>query len=141
MDEPRVSDLMSPDPDTVEPETTLHAVLQRMNASGRRQFPVMSGGRLVGIVTDRDLRLAVSSPVLPEADARDRAGALDALRVAECMTPDPLTVPPDMLAAEAAGLLALHKFGSLPVVDHGDRLVGILTTVDFLEHVAGSESS
>ena len=56
------------------------------------------------------------------------------------MTREPMTVSPDTPAHEVADLLALYKFGGLPVVSAGS-LVGIITTVDFLQHVAGKSKA
>jgi acetoin utilization protein AcuB len=82
-----------------------------------RQLPVLRGERLVGIVTDRDLRSA--------------RGAT-ATSVAALMTPKPLVVAPDAAVDEAARVLRSHKIGALPVVDR-QRLVGILTVSDVLD--------
>jgi acetoin utilization protein AcuB len=51
------------------------------------------------------------------------------------MTPDPMTITPDMPAYQAANMLSIYKFGALPVVDHG-VLVGIITVTDFLNYFA-----
>ncbi len=131
----RVKDLMTTRLDAVPPETSLHEALSIMNRDGCRQMPVVDGGRLVGIITDRDVRLAVNSPVLEEDLGLAREDVLDGLTVARCMTPDPVTVTSDTSAYEVADLLCLRKFGALPVVDDGE-LVGIVTVIDYLRHFA-----
>jgi acetoin utilization protein AcuB len=130
-----VQSLMTANPETVSPGDSLHTVLAKMNNGGCHHLPVVDGGALVGIVTDRDMRLAVNSPVLFDEARLLRTAVLDELDVSECMTPDPMTVGPDYPAHEAADLLALHGFGAVPVVRDG-ALVGILTVTDFLKHVA-----
>ena len=124
---------MSSNPHTVEPQTTLRELLALMNTHGWRQVPVARDGLLQGIVTDRDLRLAINSPVVVEETHLDRAELLEDLTVESCMTRDPLTVSPDQPAHEAADLMSVHKFGALPVVEDG-RLVGIITSDDFLRY-------
>lgn len=126
---------MTSNPATVEPETTLRELLALMNTHGWRQVPVVRDGLLVGIVTDRDLRLAIDSPVLAEEEHLDRADLLEELTVESCMTRDPVTVTPEQPAHEAADLMCVHKYGALPVVEDG-RLVGIVTGEDFLRYIA-----
>lgn len=133
-----VRDLMTAKPDTVGPTASLREVLARMNRDGCRHLPVVEGGRLVGIITDRDVRLAVNSPLIAEDQALHREEILDGIEAQACMTREPVSVAPDTPAREAADLLRLYKFGGLPVLESG-ALVGIVTTVDFLRHVAEQE--
>ena len=132
-----VRDLMTASPETVTPDVTLHDVLARMNGLGCRHLPVCEDGKLVGIVTDRDVRLAVNSPILSEEARLPRTAVLEELVAEDCMTREPLSVASDLSAAAAADLLALHGYGALPVVDDG-TLVGILSTTDYLRHFAST---
>jgi acetoin utilization protein AcuB len=127
-----VRDLMSTNPDTVRPDTPLRAVIQTMKLAGCRQLPVVDEhGHLVGIVTDRDVRLAMNSPMdLPERG--QEADLVVSETTSSCMTPDPITVSSDTPAYRAAEVLSTYKFGALPVVDD-DELVGIITVTDFLD--------
>ena len=130
-----VRDLMTVNPDTVMPETPLRHVIAKMNKDGCRQLPVVDGGKLVGIVTDRDVRLAVNSPVLEvDEEHAERRALLNRLTVESCMTADPISVAPDVSAYQVADLLSIHKFGALPVVEN-ERLVGIITVTDFLRYM------
>jgi acetoin utilization protein AcuB len=125
-----VRDLMSPDPITLTPEETLRRARLMMEEHGLRRFPVVEGGRLVGIVTDRDVRQAdISSKVMQERRYVDYI--LDRIQVAGMMTPNPITVSPDASVAEAASLILENKVGGLPVVE-GDRLAGIITETDLI---------
>jgi acetoin utilization protein AcuB len=126
---------MSMAPETVLPDANLHDVLIRMNRQGYRHLPVVDDGKLVGIITDRDVRLAVNSPVVEEDAHLTRQEVLEGIKVYDCMTPDPQCATSDMPAAEAADLLSLNKFGAMPVVDDG-KLVGMISTIDFLKHYA-----
>ena len=133
-----VNDLMTVNPRFVTPEIALEDVVQLMRVEGCRQLPVVDAqGRLVGIITDRDLRLAANSPLFDGATERNRM-LLSTLTVADCMTPSPLTVTPDTPAYRAAEMLLVFKVGALPVVE-GDVLVGILTTSDVLDEFVNDQ--
>ena len=133
----RVKDLMSEGLEVVSPDAHLHDVLTKMNRAGYRHLPVVADDRLVGIITDRDVRLAVNSPVVREDADLTREAVLDGVRVLDCMTPDPQCVSPDRPLHEVADLLSLNKFGAMPVVD-GEKLVGMISTIDFLKHYAAN---
>lgn len=98
-----------------------------------RHLPVLDGDRLVGVVTDRDLRLAM--PPIWADDRDELRDALNTRRVSEVMIRDIITVPSDTPVEYAAKLLYTHRIGCLPVVDD-DRLVGILTETDLLRAFA-----
>lgn len=86
-----------------------------------RHLPVVSAGRLVGLVSDRDLR---------RAEGRGRSGDFP---IAEVMSRDTISVDPGAQLSVAVGLMVRHKIGSLPVL-RDDELIGILTTTDVLDH-------
>jgi len=127
-----VNDLMTAVPNTVTPDTSLRHIIGIMKSGGYRQIPVLEDGVLVGIITDRDIRLVVSPPIMGETTLH-QTELLDRLDVASCMTPNPITVSPDTPAYRAAEMLSMYKFGALPVVDEG-TLVGIITVTDFLDY-------
>ena len=133
----RVRDLMSDAPEVVSPDADLHDVLTKMNQAGYRHLPVVSNDVLVGIITDRDIRLAVDSPFVDAESDLTRESVLDGVRVSDCMSPDPQCVTTDTPAHEVADLLTLNKFGAMPVVDE-DRLVGMISYIDFLRHYAAN---
>ena len=130
-----VQALMTGSPTTASLDTSLRVVLACMNKDGCRHVPVVKDELLVGIVSERDIRLALDSPVLDPGDSSTRIESLEQLTAGDCMTTAPVTVTPSTSAHEAADMLRLYKFGALPVVEDG-RLVGILTTVDYLKHFA-----
>lgn len=132
-----VNDLMTIDPQTVSPDTSLRHVIELMKREGCRQLPILDDGKLIGIITDRDVRLALNSPLSVRVREVNEQ-LLDRLTAQSCMTPDPLTVAPTTPAYRAAELLSLYKFGALPVVD-GEVLVGIITVTDFLDYFAASD--
>ena len=131
----RVKDLMSDALEVVSPDAQLHDVLIKMNRAGYRHLPVVVDDKLVGVITDRDLRLAVNSPLVEEEKDLVRESVLEDVRVDQCMTPDPQCVSSDTPAYEVADLLSLNKFGAMPVVDDG-KLIGMISYIDFLKHYA-----
>lgn len=89
-----------------------------------RHLPVVDDGRLVGVVTDRDLRLATSRLHPHPFDPADRLEAV--------MTSEVLTAAPRDPVEEAARVMRAHKIGCLPVVE-GETVVGIVTGTDLLD--------
>jgi acetoin utilization protein AcuB len=128
------NDLMTIDPDIVSPDTPLREVVALMNKRNTRQLPVVQSGKLVGIITDRDVRLAVNSPLVT-ADPLERIVLLDQFTAASCMTSHPKTVTPDTPIHKVAQILSAYKYGALPVVE-GEELVGIITVTDLLNQMA-----
>ncbi len=126
----KVADYMTPNPVTISPSNSLRTAMQMMESGGFRRLPVVEGGKLVGIITDRDIRLAVNSPLVLRDKWYD-SYLLDHVGVEACMTPDPVTVSPSTPLVEAARILRERKFSGLPVID-GSRVVGIITVTDML---------
>jgi acetoin utilization protein AcuB len=119
-----VREIMHSDPVVITPETTLDQAYGLMRERGIRHLPILDGDHLVGIVTDRDLRLATSRltqhPFAPEAEVRE----VMSRPVHTAQPLDPIEI--------AARTMRELGIGSLPVVD-GDALVGIVTGVDILD--------
>jgi CBS domain-containing protein len=135
-----VGDLMTPNPDVVRSDTPLREVIDKMKVERCRQLPVVNeSGHLQGIITDRDVRLAMNSPVVLHDRWQDE-GLIETVTANSCMTPNPITVKSKMPAYRAAEMLSAYKFGALPVVDNGD-LVGIITVTDFLNRFAARQPS
>lgn len=133
-----VRDIMTTSPCTVETKTALQDVIRLMKITGCRQMPVLNEeGQLVGIVTDRDVRLAMNSPIVLHGRWQDE-DLLTRVTAESCMTPNPVCIEPDTPAYRAAEMLSAYKFGALPVVESG-RLVGIITVTDFLDRFAAEQ--
>ena len=96
-----------------------------------RHIPILEDGKLVGILTDRDLKRAMPS-LLTGTDRETHERVIRTTRVAQIMTRSPLTIAPGAPLREAVRILAERKFGALPVVE-SDRVVGILTEIDLLK--------
>jgi acetoin utilization protein AcuB len=113
-----VADRMTRNPITVCPQDTLADARGKMSSGGFRQLPVVADGRVVGIITDRDIR--------------ERSMQLRLTTVATAMTEEILIVTPQTSLAAAARMLLEYKIGGLPVLE-GEKLVGIITTSDLLK--------
>ena len=104
---------------------------QVMRLGRIRHLPVISQGRLVGIVSNRDLLSASLSKVLDFTRERQKA-FLGTVDVQEVMTRDVQTVPPETTLEEAARLMLRHKIGCLVVCGPDGRPLGLLTESDLL---------
>jgi acetoin utilization protein AcuB len=126
----RVRDCMSVDPATVGPKDSLQKVVGLLRRRDIRSVPVIENDRLIGIVTNRDVRqVAPAYPLFRDEDEIRRY--TENLTVTAAMTADPMTIAPDEPLVEAAKVLETYRISSMPVVDDG-RLVGMLTVTDVL---------
>jgi len=114
----RVRDVMTAKVQAVGPEDRLEDVHRMMQLAGFRHVPVVEQGKLVGVVSDRDIFGGWS-------------GGGDT-RIDSVMTKVPRWIAPEAMARDAAALLLRHKIGCLPVVDAELRVVGIITETDFV---------
>lgn len=125
-----VRDSMTREVVVVGPETTAAEALALCRGNRIRHLPVVEGGRLVGLISDRDLRSA--TPALGDPD---RAAALRRIRVVDEMVRDVATAYPEDPIEDAAMAMYERKIGCLPVVD-GEDLVGIITSSDVMRALA-----
>ncbi len=122
---------MSRPPITVEPETLLLDAALTMRTAAIRHLPVVEGGRLVGLLTDRDVQRCAPSRLIPISEEGYNR-VFEGTTVARVMTREPLSVEPELPLAAAIALMQQSRFGCLPVVqDHG--IVGILTRSDLVD--------
>ncbi len=112
-----VANRMSKNPQTASPRDTLAEAEAKMHAGNFRHLPIVADGKLVGMLSDHDIR--------------QHQGHLKDTRVTGAMTDNPITVTPDTSLEEAAEILLERKIGGLPVVDN-EKLVGMITTTDML---------
>jgi CBS domain-containing protein len=129
-----VNDLMTVNPTTISPNESLRTIIGMMKSEGYRQLPVVDQGKLIGMVTDRDVRLVINSPMVLHDREQDEA-LLDKITAEGCMTPNPITVSPNTPVHRAAEMLSVYKFGALPVIEN-NVVVGIISVTDFLNYVA-----
>jgi acetoin utilization protein AcuB len=122
---------MTQNPFTVSEQTSLKDAVPMLGIHHIRHLPVTNGSRLVGIVTDRDIRRA-SPGLLSGVGREDYEQVLKATPVARIMTKEPVTVTEDTPLVDAVRLIVEKKFGGLPVV-RGEELIGIFTEIDALK--------
>lgn len=127
---PTIESFMTPQPMTIGQEQTLETAASKMRELKIRHLPVLHGGRIVGIVTERDVALVET---LPDVDPAT-------VRVEEAMTAEPYLVEPHAALADVARTMAEHKYGAA-VVAQGGKVVGVFTTVDACRALASVLSS
>jgi CBS domain-containing protein len=129
------ADAMTDTPVTVKPTDSLIEAANLMVEHQIRHLPVLEDGRLVGMLSDRDIRTIAGDPVR-FVEARD-SGA-EELRVCDAMTEDTVTVPADRPITEIATDLIDEEVGALPVVDPAGKVIGVVSYVDALRVLAGA---
>lgn len=122
---PRVDKYMTASPHTIgidQPLSHAHALMSKHKI---RHLPVLKAGKLVGVLTDRDLHLVET---LKDVEP-------DKVAVEDAMTVNPYSVAPDAPLDQVAAEMAEHKYGCAVVLDHG-HVVGVVTTVDLARVLA-----
>ncbi len=135
--EDRVRDIMGTQLVTISATDRLSTVEDIMTLGHVRHIPVVQGGKLVGVVSERDL-LRASLSILSEHRDEERQAFLHVVEIERVMSTPPIIVEPDATIEEAALIMAEKKIGCLPVIE-GDELLGLVTETDILEWVAGVE--
>ncbi len=114
-----VSDYMTPGPHAANIADNLHAAREKMVKVGARHLPVMDDGKVVGVLSDRDIQLALGF----------KHGNIKTMTVEDVYSDDPYVTHPDTNLKQVAMEMAEKKYGSAVVMDNED-LVGIFTTTD-----------
>lgn len=117
--EPVISKYMTTQPQSIAPDATVEEACMLMKKKGIRHLPVVKGEKVVGLLSDRDVKLISG---FEEVDAAE-------IRVADVCASNPYVVKPDAELGDVAATMASKHYGSAVVVDNG-KLVGIFTTVD-----------
>ena len=118
----RVKDFMTQNPIIVSPLNNIQDTFQVLINNGIHQVPVVREGELVGIVTDRNLRIA------PSEDISDPN-----LKIGSVMSKGPVSVTDDLKTVETAEIIRKRRFNALPVIDKKAELIGIVTVRDNLD--------
>ena len=125
----RVKEVMTPGVEVIHPDSTLHEAAARMKSRDVGPLPVAEGGRLVGILTDRDIT------VRAVAEGEDPT----TIRVRDIMTPEVLFCYEDDLVAEAARVMQENQVRRLVVLNRDKRLVGIVSLGDLAVETGDDE--
>lgn len=130
-----VRDVMQEKIVTISVGERLSTVQDIMTLGRVRHMPVVHGGKLVGVVSERDLLRASLSNLASFAPEQRRA-FLHVVEIARVMSAPPIVIDPDATVEAAALLMAERKIGCLPVV-RDEELAGLITETDILRHFAG----
>lgn len=123
---------MKRNPVWIDEDDSMKKAMDMLKERGIRHLPVLRNGeKLVGIVSDRDIKAASPSPAT-SLEIREIYYLLDKIKVKQIMTKRPYTVSPTTPVEEAALIMREKKIGALPVVEKG-KLVGIITETDIID--------
>lgn len=128
-------EIMMGSPVTLKPEDTLDLANDVISLGRIRHIPVVDEGRLVGILTERDLMGTAASKIFG-LKQKSKSALLKSMLVKDLMKKHVLTVAPDTPISEVAHLMAGKKIGCVPVMSAG-ALVGLVTTTDILRYLEG----
>ena len=135
----RVRDIMETKLVTISASERLSMAEDIMRLGHVRHMPVVQGGDLVGVVSERDLLRASLSELSEHRDA-ERRMFLHVIEISRVMSSPPVVIGPDATIREAALLMADRKIGCLPVLE-GGRLIGLVTETDVLRWVASAPAT
>lgn len=129
----KVANIMTTDVQTVNVTNSLQEANSLFNKHNIRHIPVVSGDKLIGILSHTDiLRISFGNTFGEDQQGGDEA-IFDMLSINQVMKHSPVTVSPEDTLKEAAEILAEREFHALPVVDN-EKLVGIITTTDIIKY-------
>jgi len=128
-----VREIMMGSPVTLKPDDTLDLANDVIALGRIRHIPVVDDGRLVGIITERDLIGAAASQIFG-LKQKNKSALLKSVLIKEVMKKRVLTAAPETPIKDVAHLMAEKKIGCLPIVSAG-ALVGLVTTTDILRYV------
>ena len=124
---PKIEKYMTTMPHTIGEDIPLAKAVDLMKEHRIRHLPVQKGGKLVGVITDRDVKLAASFQGL--------AGANE-LTVADVMTADPYKVTPDANLTDVVEMMAEHRYGCAIIEQGNGKVVGVFTATDAMRVLA-----
>jgi CBS domain-containing protein len=128
-----VREIMMGSPVTLKPEDTLDLANDVISLGRIRHIPVLTDGRLVGLLSERDLIGAAANQIFG-LKQKSKSALLKTVLIKHIMKKKVITVTPDTAIKDAAHLMASKKIGCVPVMADGS-LVGLLTTTDILRYV------
>jgi acetoin utilization protein AcuB len=117
---------------SIDAEDSMQNATKLMKQHEIRMLPVTRDGKLVGVVTDRDLKRASASDATT-LDVHELLYLLSKIQVKDIMTKNPITVPPDFTIEETAEVLLKNKISGVPVVDKHGNVIGAITQSDLFK--------
>ncbi len=128
-----ISEVMIPKPVTITPDQTIGRAMELMARYDFRRLPIIKEGKLVGIITDRDVRQLAGRPTLKLPKTAQDDAYLN-LPVEEAMTLNVITIRDNQPVQEAIQVMLKHKISGLPAVDREGQLTGMLSIQDVLKY-------
>lgn len=130
-----VSELMNRGAVSIDANDSLLNAIDLVNKLNIGRLMVMQKGKLVGIVSDRDLRRATPSNAT-DLDKHEIMYLIDKVKIKDIMTPNPVTIRQNDTVEHAAKIMYEHKISGVPVVDQSKRSIGVLSRSDILRSVS-----
>ncbi len=127
-----VKNWMSKEVITVDVNDSMMNATKKLKEHDIRMLPVMKNGKLVGVITDRDLKRASASDA-STLEVHELLYLISNIKVQQIMSGNPITVPSDYTVEETAEILLENKISGVPVMDDQGRLVGVITQHDLFE--------
>ncbi len=121
---------------TLDPDVEIEFALDRCLNEKIHHLPVVENGKLIGMLSDRDIRVGLARSSISDSKAQSEGRmAIPNIRVFSVMSQFVIPIDPECKLFDAAGIMVRNKFSALPVVKD-DKLVGMLTQTDILSHFA-----
>jgi len=117
---------------TIDKRSSMQNAMNLMKTHRITLLPVMDKNRLVGVLTDRDLKKASASDATT-LEIHELLYLLSTIKVKDIMSPNPISVPPDFTIEETAELLLANKISGVPVVDNDGSVIGVITHTDLFQ--------
>ena len=124
-----VKEWMAKDPIVIDENTSIMKATQMMKEHGIRRIPVVRDGKLIGIISDRDIKEAAPSKAT-SLDVHELYYLLSEIKVKDIMTPDPITLRENDSVEKAAVIMLENRISGIPVVDDREHVIGVITQTD-----------
>ncbi len=124
-----VKEWMANEPIVVDENTSIMKATQIMKENNIRRIPVVRDGRLIGIISDRDIKEAAPSKAT-SLDVHELYYLLSEIKIKDIMTPDPITLRENDSVEKAAVIMLENRISGMPIVDDDNHVIGIITETD-----------
>ncbi len=124
-----VKEWMASKPIVVDENTSIMKATQIMKENNIRRIPVVRDGRLIGIISDRDIKEAAPSKAT-SLDVHELYYLLSEIKIKDIMTPDPITLRENDSVEKAAVIMLENRISGMPIVDDDNHVIGIITETD-----------